>query len=161
MAAKAPQHRKIVANHPQEDLGTKIIPILRRKTHAARLGRVPNHVQHQAHEAVDKIFPRPGPLLKAALQQTSVDLRESHAIGPLVTNNGPFGIAPGIYPKNPGVNLDRAGSIRFADRFSKHASRKAPNLALCTTDRCTGYPARDASPYSILNTFEPRNKAHS
>ena len=90
LAAKVPQHRKIIANHAQEDLGAKIIAVLRRKANAARLGRVPDHVQHQTHEAVDEILPCPGLLLQAALQQISVDLRESHALGPLSTNNCPL-----------------------------------------------------------------------
>ena len=54
------------------------------------LGRVPDHVQNQTHEAVDKIFPCPGLLLKAALQQIAVNFGECHAIGPLVTNNCPL-----------------------------------------------------------------------
>jgi hypothetical protein len=51
-------------------------------------------VQNQSHEAIDKILPRHGLLLQAALQQTPINLSEWHAFSPLITNDTPCGMVP-------------------------------------------------------------------
>ena len=56
----------------------------------AALGGVPDHVHDQAHAAINEVFPRPGLLLQAAIQQVSVNFGERHAFSPLMRNNCPW-----------------------------------------------------------------------
>jgi hypothetical protein len=72
-----------------------------RKPHAARLGRVADHMLHQTHEAVDEVLPRPWLAVEAAIQQVSINIRECHAkdldeirmpLGPVDCVRGPISI---------------------------------------------------------------------
>jgi len=74
----------------QEDFGAEVVAVGGREADTSRPSRVVDHVDHQAHEAINEILPRPRLPLQAALQQTPVNLRESHANRPLVIQQLPL-----------------------------------------------------------------------
>ena len=69
------QHGHVVIDNRQKHFGRQIFAVGRREIDRAALGRVVDHVDHQAHEAVDEILPRPRFAVQAAVEQIAVDFR--------------------------------------------------------------------------------------
>jgi hypothetical protein len=57
--AEVAQRGHIVIHDSQKNFGRQIFAIRRRKIDTPALGGVINYVNHEAHEAIDKILPRP------------------------------------------------------------------------------------------------------
>ena len=100
--AKATQNLSIVLEQFQEDLGEKVVLIVRGQRHAARMGRVPNDVHEQPREPVHKILPASRFIREAASQQFAVNFGESHGMN----------LSAGTSPTPDQKELRRLMSIR-------------------------------------------------
>jgi len=86
---KIAQQREVVLDHGKEDLGTEVIAVFVRDANAPRPGCVVDDMDHQAHEAIHKVFPALGLALEAAMQEVTVDFGESHASSSLAKTRIP------------------------------------------------------------------------
>ena len=59
----------------QKHFGRQILAIRSRKMDRPALGRVIDHVDHEAHEAINEILPRSRFAAQAAIQETAIDFR--------------------------------------------------------------------------------------
>ena len=75
---KSSQHRKIVFDEPDEDLGTEVIDIIVRNPDTASVGRVADHMHKKSDEPVDKALPRPWRTRQALLEKSSIDIGQRH-----------------------------------------------------------------------------------
>src|SRR5438045_4544461 len=73
-----PQYRELVLDRLQEHLGAQVFSVLRRDQNPPAAGRMIDHVQHQAHEAIDKVFPGARFPCDAAVEQIAVDVGKGH-----------------------------------------------------------------------------------
>jgi hypothetical protein len=72
------QDREVVLDDLKKDVGTKIFAILGRESNRAALSRMADDVNHQTHEPINEVFPCPWLASKAAVEQFSIEFRESH-----------------------------------------------------------------------------------
>ena len=72
-ALEAAQHREVVLDQGQKDFGAEVFAVFRREPDGAGLRRMVDDVDHQAHESIDEVLPRPRLAVQAAVEQLAVD----------------------------------------------------------------------------------------
>ena len=105
LAAKVPQHGKVVANDRQEHLGGQVLAVGRGEHDRPAPGGVVNHVDDQAGEPIDKVFPGPRLSRQAAVEQIAVDVGERHGEPPVV-----------VKMPLPGRSAPRTSNFESGDR---------------------------------------------
>ena len=78
LSAKMAQHGHVVIDDGQKHLAGQIFAICGRKIDRTALGRVVDHVDHEAHEAIYEVLPRTRFAMEAAIEQTAINFRQRH-----------------------------------------------------------------------------------
>src|SRR5437868_6696395 len=90
-AAKMAEHGEVVSHQSQKYLAAKVLAIFGIEPNRPRLGRMIDHMNHEAHEPIDEVFPSTGLSGQTSGQQIAVNFGERHGVDSPSTRCKPGG----------------------------------------------------------------------
>ena len=77
-ATESTESSVIISEKSDENLGTKVVDVVRRKPDTTGVSGVINDVDEEPDESIDKVLPRPRLFGQATYKKTAIDFSQSH-----------------------------------------------------------------------------------